>query len=249
MNANRLVIGAFSSLLCSSAFSGAMGPSVIASDWTQVMTLSMGPIWSDKGDTQTFFLAPEIEKTYTADNSTSSLFNGEFFYGWQRRINAKFQGQIGLAVAATTNTAISGEIWDDADPEFNNYIYSYKINHTHVALKGKLLADVGYIVSPYISGSIGVGFNRAHDFTNTPIIFEAITNPNFASRTQTAFSYTIGVGVQKALNERWQVGVGYELADWGQSQLGLAMGQTLGNGLSQSHTYTNGVLFSISCVG
>ena len=156
------------------------------------------------------------------------------------------QGQLGLAVAATSNARLSGHIWDDADPEFDNYVYDYKIQHTRVAVKGKLLADAGYWLTPWISGSLGVGFNNSHEFENTPLIFEAIRNPDFASHTETAFSYTLGAGVQKALNNHWQVGVGYEFADWGKSNLGRALGQTLNTGLSLNHFYTNGVLFNLT---
>lgn len=211
-----------------------------------VATISAGPVWESGGKTQTFYLAPEIEKTYAANKSTKTLADGELFVGMQKPLYHQVQGQLGVAVATTDDARLSGEIWDDADPQFNNYIYSYKIRHTHVAIKGKLLAERWYFVIPWISGSIGVGFNEAHRFTNTPTIFEAVTNPNFASNTKTTFSYTVGAGVQKTLTKNWQVGIGYEFADWGKSQLHRALGQTLGDGLALNHLYTNGFLLNIT---
>lgn len=71
-------------------------------------------------------------------------------------------------------------------------------------------------------------------------------NPNFSSHTHTTFTYTLGVGVQKVLNQNWQVGVGYEFADWEKNQLSRAEGQTLNSGLTQNHLYTNGVLLNIT---
>ena len=56
----------------------------------------------------------------------------------------------------------------------------------------------------------------------------------------------MGAGVQKALNNHWQVGVGYEFADWGKSTLGRSLGQTLNTGLSLNYFYTNGVLFNLT---
>jgi len=88
-------------------------------------------------------------------------------------------------------------------------------------LKGKLLADRGYWLIPWISGSLGVGVNKAQSFSNVPTIFEALPNANFSSNSKTTFTYTLGAGVQKALSTNWQIGVGYEFADWGKSQLGL----------------------------
>ena len=211
-----------------------------------VATLSLGPVWGNAGNTHTFYLAPDIEKTYAANHTSHALVDGEIFLGIQKPLREKLEGQIGLAVATTGNASLSGNIWDDADSLFNNYTYHYQVRHTHLALKGKLLADRGYIVTPWVSGSLGVGFNQAHDFSNTPTISESVIMPNFTSNTTTAFTYTLGAGVQRRLNQHWQAGVGYEFADWGRSQLSRASGQTLNTGLSLSHLYTNGFLFNLT---
>ena len=211
-----------------------------------VATLSVGPVWENAGNTQTFYLAPNIEKTYAANRTSHALVDGEVFLGIQKSLREKLDGQIGLAVATTGNASLSGYVWDDAQAQFNNYTYSYQVKHTHVAVKGKLLADRGYVVIPWVNGSLGVGFNQAHGYSNTPTISEAITMPNFASNTTTAFTYTVGAGFQRNFNSHWQGGVGYEFADWGKSQLGRAAGQTQNNGLSLSHLYTNGFLFNLT---
>ena len=61
------------------------------------------------------------QKTYAADNNSTVLADGELFLGVQRPINAKLDGQLGLAVATTSNANLSGSIWDDALPQFNNF--------------------------------------------------------------------------------------------------------------------------------
>jgi opacity protein-like surface antigen len=233
------------SILATQASAGTMGP---VKDWTWVGSLSAGPVWANAGKTQTFYLAPEIEKTYSARKSTNALAAGELFVGIQKSLSNQWLGQLGLAVATTSNAKLQGEIWDDADSQFNNYSYQYKVRNTRVAVKGKLLLDNGYWVMPWVSASAGIGFNRAHDFTNTPLIFEALPNSNFSSNTKTAFTYTLSAGVQKALNQNWQLGVGYEFADWGKSELNRASGQTLNSGLALDHLYTNGVLFNVTYV-
>lgn len=132
------------------------------------------------------------------------------------------------------------------DALFTLFVYRYRIQHTHIAAKGKLLAEKGYWLTPWVSGSLGVGFNRAHKFENTPTIFQALPNPNFTSHTKTDFTYTLGAGVQRALNAHWQTGVGYEFADRGKSSLQRVEGQTLNSGLSLNHLYTNGVMFNLT---
>lgn len=230
-------------LACTQSDAGTMGST---KDWTWVGTISAGPVWASAGQTQTFYLTPDIIKTYAASNVTHALADGEVFVGIQKNLLNMLQGQLGLAVAVTSNAKLSGNIWDDADATFNNYSYSYQVQHTHVAVKGKLLADRGYWVVPWVGASLGVGFNRAHDFQNTPLISQAVTMANFSSNSQTSFTYTLGAGVQKGLNQHWQIGVGYEFADWGQSELSRASGQTLNSGLSLNHLYTNGVLFNLT---
>lgn len=246
MNKNLFVLMLSASLLSNNALAGTMGSVMPSTDKAWVATLSMGPVWESGGHTQTFYLTPEIEKSYVANQSTNTLFDGEVFLGLQKALTQTLQGQLGLAIAATSNAKLSGVILDDADPDFNNYTYNYQLQHTHVAVKGKLLADRGSWLIPWVSASLGVGFNNAYSFQNTPTLFEAVTLPNFTSHTTTAFTYTLGIGVQKALNAHWQAGIGYEFADWGQSGLGRASEQTLNSGLTLNHLYTNGLLFNLT---
>ena len=216
-----------------------------ASSW--VATINIGPAWESAGKTQTFYLAPNIENTYSANHLSHALIDGEAFLGIQKLLHEKLEGQVGLVVATTGNAALSGNIWNDADAQFNNYTYQYQVKHTHIALKGKLLSDRGYFFTPWISGSLGIGFNKSHDYTNTPTISEAIVMPNFANNRTTAFTYTLGAGIQRNLNTHTQVGIGYEFADWGESHLGKASGQTQNSGLALSHLYTNGFLINFTC--
>lgn len=215
-------------------------------DKTTVFTLSIGPAWSDAQATQTFLLQPDLKKTYTSTNGSSTLIDGEIFAGIQKTLHPKIDGQIGLAIAGASNSNLSGNVWEDGNPNFNNYVYKYNVNHGHVAIKGKLLGIFQERYQPYLSGSLGVGFNRSSNFSLTPKIEEEVPAPLFQANTTTAFTYTVGIGVQTAINDRWKAGIGYEFADWGQSHLGAAPGQTIGNGPSLSHLYTNELQFSLS---
>jgi len=217
----------------------------LASSW--VATINVGPAFESAGNTQTLFLTSNIENTYAANHKSHALIDGEAFLGVHKLLREKLEGQFGLAVATTGNAALSGDIWSDADSTFNNFTYRYQVKHTHIALKGKLLADRGYLVIPWVSGSLGVGFNKAHDFTNTPTISEAVVMPNFTNNTTTALTYTLGTGIQRNLTPHSQIGIGYEFADWGQSQLDRASGQTVNRGLFLSHLYTNGFLINFTC--
>lgn len=211
-----------------------------------VMSLSLGPSWETAGQAQTLNLTPDVIKTYTANRPSNTFPSGELFLGLKNALPKQLESQIGLALVATGNATLSGDIWDDADPTFNNYIYQYKVSHTALALKGKLLSHCDLPIIPWISASLGMGFNRAYGFNNTPTISEAVQTPNFKSHTTTVFIYTIGIGIQRQLNTHWQMGAGYEFSDWGKHELDSMSGQSSNQRLSLSHLYTNSILFNLT---
>lgn len=233
-------------LASSSAIAGTMGPIQAASTWTPMITISGGPAWTSPGKTTTLFLQPDVQKTYTADKNNQNVASGSLAVGFQKQLSQHIFTQLGLALAASTSAKIRGSIWEDADPAFNNYTYQYKVNHSHLALQGKLLADVGHGVLPYVNGSLGAGINRSREFTITSRISQEIPAPGFQGKNLTSFTYTLGLGLQKILTPHLQAGIGYEFANWGKSQLAPAPGQTIGTGLSLAHLYTHSIQLSLS---
>ncbi|MFY7697843.1 MAG: porin family protein [Legionella sp.] len=236
------------SLLEHLAFANATMPMVQPTDWNWVTTITAGPVLTKGGQIQTLYLTPTIEKTYTAKRTINAIRSSEFFIGAQQLLTPESLGQLGLAIATTGSTTLEGNIWDDANAQFNNYHYRYKIQNTRITAKGKLLIDKDYWLIPWIEGSLGIGFNRARDFTNTSLLFQAYPNQNFGNHTQVAFTYSIATGVQQTISEHCQIGIGYEFADWGKSALGRAESQILKNRLRLNHLYTNGILFNLTYI-
>ena len=241
------------SFAASHAFAGSQGqgPSLKDKDLatpgsSYVFSISAGPVWAVNLKNQSFYLEPELEKMFTVNNHTNTLADGELFFGVQRDLSTRFQGQLGLAIALTSSASFSGDIWDDANPLFNNYIYSYRAQHTHVAVKAKVLTDVGHYFKPYVSASAGAGFNYLSSYSSISTNLEAAPVPNFRSHTQTALTYTVGAGIERTLSNHWQAGLGYEFADWGPGHLSRGPGQTTAHGVSFNHLWTNGLMFNIT---
>ena len=69
---SKLAVVLVAGLSAQGAFSGSMGDAAPAPRFNYVTTLSVGPVWQSSGKTQTFYLAPEIEKTYAASNKSSA---------------------------------------------------------------------------------------------------------------------------------------------------------------------------------
>lgn len=246
MNSISTLLVAMSGLLTLNTWAGVTGTITPVKSLVWVGSIGFGPVSPRGGDTQDLFLTSNIQKTYLAENLTNILANAEFFIGAQKELPFALQGQLGLALAAVSHARLSGNIWDDADPQFNNYYYSYKIQHTLVAAKVKLLADRGQKLIPWVSATLGAGFNKSYAFNNMPLFYEAVIMPNFSPNMHTSFTYTLGAGVQRKLNQHWQIGVGYEFSDWGRSALGRAEGQTMNSGLTQNHLYTNGAMMNLT---
>ena len=234
------------SILTNAAFSGTVGAIPQSTDLSWMSSLSAGPVWEQAGNTQTFYLTPEIEKTYVGNQTSNILANAELFVGLQKRVSSTLYTQMGFSLGATSNASVSGFIWDDIEEPFANNSYSYKIQHTQLSVKSKVFLDQNTWLMPWISANLGIGFNTSFSYQNTPLIYEAIENPNFASHTQIAFSYNLGAGVQKLINHHWLIGIGYEFSDWGKSNLDRAEEQTLNTGPGINHLYTNGILLNLT---
>ena len=247
MKKNRKILFLVGALYFNSVAAGTMGNKEFT-QWNYVVTLDLGPAWSTPGQTQTLLFLPNFPQTYVNKSTNGALGNGEIFLGLQRDITATLIAQMGLALAVTTPLQLKGDIWQDNDPEFNNFNYSYNISHSHIAIRGKLLKDMRYSIQPYVSGSLGVAFNHAYHFISRPKLLEVALEPPFHSNTNTAFTYTLDLGLQKKLNKNWYFGIGYEFADWGQTDLGRASSQESGTGLQLNHVYTNGLQFYLSFI-
>lgn len=177
MLVNKPMISVISLLLSGNSMSGTMGSEMPTSNWSKVLTLNVGNAWANAGNTQVLFVNPDVEKTYTAIKHSNSLFATELFAGLQYSPGSTFIGQAGLALAFNGDAKLQGDIWEDSDPEFYNYSYSYRVKHKHLAIKGKLIAETGMMVQPYISGSAGIARNRDYDFLIVPKIEEEVAAP------------------------------------------------------------------------
>lgn len=242
MNKTNLWI-AFLGIFSTSAIAGGMETAAKVS-WSRVLTLSGGPAWMREGKSTILFVPP-IPR-YVATKKTQPLVSGELFFGLQRTLSTTFAGQLGLALSTSSHGKVKGFIFDNANSTFNNFRYHYKINHAHVAVKAKLLGDLNDFVQPYFSASVGLGFNRTYGFTISTTIFQQLPPATFNSRTNTAFTYTLGIGLQKALGTHVQVSVGYELADWGKNGFAHTSVPSFNTGLQLSHLFTHQAQFSLS---
>ena len=217
------------------------------SNISKVTAFSIGPAWYRAGQSQTIWLQPDFSTRYVANMLQHTLTTGEVFLGLQGDFASQGLGQLGLAVVTATSARLQGDIWEVADPNFDNFVYQYKVAHTHLAAKTKWLFNHwSATVFPYLSASLGIAWNNSYDFATQALIFEALPVAGFQAQRKTALTYTLGVGVQKVFTRHWQLGIGYEFNDWGSSALGPIPEQGLNSGLSLSHLYLQQLQCTIS---
>jgi opacity protein-like surface antigen len=246
MKKKLLISAVIVNLLSTHAFGESIDSLFNPSSLPLVVSISGGAAFTKAGETQTIDLAPRTIKTFAAHKASNVLGAGEIFIGLQKMIFPQLLGQYGFAIAKTGDANLQGYIWDDANPKFDNSKYQYYIQSTSFAVKGKLILDNVRWIEPWMSASLGVSCNRAHGFSNTPVIAEAVAMDNFGGRNETSFSYTLGIGFQKPLTPNWQIGVGYEFASWGESELDRALGQTESSGPQVNHIYTQGIMINLT---
>ncbi len=221
--------------------------------WSSIITISGGPAWASPGKDQYLYpnvppflnpnLPPLVVEHFVYNSKTDILATGELFFGLQRIVAPGILGELGIGLAGATDAKVTGVV--DINGIVAANAFDYQVNHGRAEIKGRLIGINIQPVQPYISGSFGAGFNHSHAYVPTtidPILFPAFW---FASSTNIAFSYTLGAGIQTRLTPHWQVGIGYEFADWGKSFLG-ADPTILLNGPGLTHLYTNELLLSLS---
>lgn len=191
-----------------------------------VVTYNVGPAWYLSPSKQVLNLDGDTINAYVFNNSSRPLLNNELFFGVQKLLSSKLNGQIGIAINRTSNARISGEVWQENDSEFANFNFKYYVSHAALTLKGKLLfTQFSQKLQPYLAASAGAASNRSLGFSQTAKIQEAVVAYNFSKHTVSAFTYTAEAGIQQQINANWFLGVGYEFADLGKSKLGPANGE------------------------
>lgn len=215
-----------------------------------LIMVSGGPGWSSPGKTQTVYLESDAPNAYNNRSKTQTQGMGELLLGFQTRLfTAPIQTQWGVLVSAAGMARIKGDVWQLADPDFNNLSYSYNINQIRTGLRTKWLLDqyaFTEILKPYITASIAAGFNHSFSFQNFARNSDIVANPNFKDKTVTAFNYSVGAGIHKEINQHTHVGLGYEFFDWGKSGLASAPGQATNAAPFLNHLYVNTILLSLT---
>lgn len=105
---------------------------------------------------------------------------------------------------------------------------------------------------PYFSVGLGAAFNNANDFRTRIEELGVNVTPVFRNHSQSAFPYTLGVGVDTPINQQTRLGLGYRFSDFGAAS--LTKGEVVINqyrapvdfALSTPHIYANQLIVQLT---
>lgn len=125
------------------------------------------------------------------------------------------------------------------NPGFDTLNYTYSIRSIPLLVVGQLGYTLRNKWQPYVIGGLGVSLNRASDYNeiptnsgNTAMAMRSM----FGDYTNTAFAYTLGLGISYLLIPSTSVGVEYRFASYGSGSFSQNNGSTTGLNLGQIYS-------------
>lgn len=181
-------------------------------------------------------------------NQTVGVFN--LFLGGEWPMTPFFDLQSGLSYYKLSTFSPQGTLTQTTGgaAPFDTFNYSYHVKTQQVLFESKVLYSYKCF-HPYILAGLGVAFSRVNDFNaNVPSFIPA--SRVYSNKMTTAFTYTVGVGLDYDIMRYVRIGVGYRFSDLGKSALGSAQINSIvvPGTISQSHLYVSEGLAEVTLV-
>jgi opacity protein-like surface antigen len=222
---------------------------VVSSAIRPVVTVSAGLARANVYSTKSIMFG-SYPNAYNGTNHDDTEWDGGVFVGAEMMLPQNWAWQLGLSYFQNNDFTENGNVYQFADPAYNNLTYRYQIQSRRLALETKLSHACHQIWHPYLTASVGEAFNKATSYTEFPITSADVPmTQSFADHSTSSFTYTVGFGVDVDMTDHVRLGAGYRFMDLGNASLGVSSLQTGNNTLSNSHLYTNEVLAQLSLVG
>lgn len=236
------------SLFCAShpVYAGGEGGSNVYSALRTFAGITLGADFIRTGHAQTLSVLPPFSNHYAKNSSYQSSGLLGLGLGVEQSATEQLSWQLGLSGYFNTEVDSTGHVWQFTLPEFDNFIYNYRIQSKRLMVTGKLLGTVKQTIHPYLSGELGAGFNRANNYRETSLIIEAAPMLPFSDHTKTSLAWGIGLGVDVDLNTSLRLGLGYQFANLGKISLGPSPAQLTQQTLGLPHLYSQEVRLQLT---
>lgn len=223
------------------AHAGTMSPST-SQEYSKVITATVGADFVNQGASQSLTLLPSFQNHYSSNHQWKTGADFGFFLGAEYPLTNRFRMQTGVAGYGTTPISIEGDTSQSGISEPNDFTYHYKVQSSRLMLSNKILAILNKYsaLHPYITGEIGIAFNLASGYQDTSAIAP------FENSAYNSFSWALGAGGEYDLNANTRIGIGYQIADFGATSLGIRPEATPNQTLSMPHLWSNQLRVQVS---
>lgn len=228
---------------------------VFGTPWQPVISLGAGAAFTDNLGSNNYFpvVNPDTDSFYYYQPNQSSTGAGLFdvFLGGEFTLTNEIAVQAGLGYDVATSYNVNGRLTQGADaPSENVYSYHYQVFNQQLQAEGKLMYKFREIYHPYALLGLGAAFNSSYGFTTSVPPFLTLTR-DFKNHLETAFTYTVGLGIDVDVAENIRLGLGYRFADLCNVNLGHSTVNTtsVAGSINQSHLYLNQVLAQVTYHG
>ena len=224
-------------------------PIVSSAAFHPVVTLSSGfanaNVYSSK-----WIMFGSYPNSYIGTNHYDTETDMGLFIGGETAFLQNWAWQFGVSYFQNSSFNESGNVYEFADPAYNNLTYQYQMQSHRVSFDTKISRAFCKVWHPYVSASLGEAFNRAYAYTESPVTSadEPMIQP-FGNHSTRSFTYSVGFGVDVNITEHLRLGAGYRFADLGNASLDVTPLQTGTNTISNTHLHTNELLAQITYVG
>jgi opacity protein-like surface antigen len=208
-----------------------------------VFGLDLGiSVVSDLGNATSFPLGYSTFSYHPQSKTLDPLRYGASF-SRHMRLSDRNAMEIGISYHSITQMHVNGTLEQGISPPYYSAGYQYSVKTSQLLAEAKLIREWRDVLYPYLMGGIGVGMNAAQNYSTSIPDFLTIT-PIYANRSNTAFSYTVGLGIDYFVAKPLSLGLGYRFSDLG--SVGLGNGAVrytaVTSPLKQSHVYLNTLL-------
>lgn len=225
----------------------------VASGW--FAGVYAGPAW---GSHRTMFVdnnsdasAPFNLDTFTVNQveNPQGMLGVSAGYRWMREAQWMPVASLNFRYHHLFAHDVFGNVIPFSEPEFTNYTYGVDLSSNSYMAAGKLDLLRFNSLLPYVSGGIGVAYNKMNNYFEQPFpgVFPR-ESPAFAGGVNREFTWSLGFGLDYQFSPRTTVSAGYEYQSYGRFMSGFGVDAWGNRQLIQHSFYTNSLLLSMDYV-
>lgn len=181
---------------------------------------------------QDILMVEPFRNTYVSNNGASVPIVGNVLVGVEQPLPRKFKWQAAASYYRDASYVIQGTVLQFANPAYDNLNYNYRIAADRVLFETKLLGTYNTILHPYVTGGLGVIYNRAYGYHEERVVSTAAPmQVKFLDKTAVGFTYMGGAGADLDIVSYLRLGLRFQYSGLGNASLGPIPNQAVAKGL------------------